>query len=62
LATDKELEPIPLYGHYLSGIFSHPDGRTLFAVEFGTIRRWDVVAGKEISSPDYAVRREVVFL
>lgn len=50
LARDKEIEPIELNGHYLSEIFPHPDGRTLFAVEFGTIRRWDVVNGKEISS------------
>jgi WD40 repeat protein len=50
LAADKELEPIELNGHYLSGIFAHPDGRTLFAVDFGTIHRWDVVTGKKISS------------
>jgi WD40 repeat protein len=50
LDANKELQPLLLHD-WFSGVFPHPDGRTLFAIESGgDIARWDVVARKEISS------------
>lgn len=48
LETNKELPPIPL--GWTTAIFPLPDARTLIAVGLEEIRRWDVVAGKQISS------------
>jgi WD40 repeat protein len=50
LAANKELEPIPLYGHWNQGIFPQPDGKLLFDIGLEEIHRRDAVKAKEIST------------
>jgi WD40 repeat protein len=51
LATGAELPPIGgMQSGWTMGTLPHPDGKTVFVIGLEEIHRWDLAAGKEIST------------
>jgi len=51
--TGKELEPLRGHRNWITGSFLPPTDRTLVSVAWdGVVRRWDLISGKEETSPE----------